>query len=535
MRNKRLLLLRMLLTSSSGINTIKHSPDPKKRNRVIGGYVGFGILYLMLILYSGFAAFGLGASGMGDSISLLATAILTILCLFFTILKVNGNLFNFKGYEMLITMPFSVKTIVADKFLVMYIKSLPWVLSISVATLIGYALSCGATIVTAVLWIVLSFIVPIIPMLIATVLGVVIAKLGSGFKHKKLMQTILTFVLVLPCFFIQYIVQHFVENKNALNNMLDGLQNSLNNIAGIYLPMKWFEQGVMDQDILSILLLVVVSVVLFELCFFITGQYYRQINSALQTSEGHAKVKENSVKKHSIVKSVAYKELKKFLGSTNYSVNCGMGQILIVILGIVSLVVGMDKVVLVITKGAPLDANIIIPGIPFLVHLIVNMVPTTCCSPSLEGKNYWIIQSLPIDKLNLYQGKILFNLFISIPFAIFGVVCMEISAKAGLTDTLISVLLVTVLCFWATCSGLIRGIKYIRLDWENDIEVIKQGAAVPLYLFPNLIVTIILMVAIIFLGTYINVRPVLLGITVVVVIMTALSYLKIVKLAKKNI
>ncbi|MBQ7679359.1 MAG: hypothetical protein IJT34_05875 [Butyrivibrio sp.] len=39
-----------------------------------------------------------------------------------------------------------------------------------------------------------------------------------------------------------------------------------------------------------------------------------------------------------------------------------------------------------------------------LKFVFIGMMATTACSPSLEGKNYWILQSLPLEKKTIYQG-----------------------------------------------------------------------------------------------------------------------------------
>ena len=71
----------------------------------------------------------------------------------------------------------------------------------------------------------------------------------------------------------------------------------------------------------------------------------------------------------------------------------------------------------------------------------------------------------------------------------------------------------------------------MRLDWENEIEVVKQGAAVSLYILPNMFVTMGLIVLTVFLGTRIN-RDIILGILILAVtFLAALSYKKLSSLA----
>ena len=99
-------------------------------------------------------------------------------------------------------------------------------------------------------------------------------------------------------------------------------------------------------------------------------------------------------------------------------VNCGLGEILSALFGIVTLVFGFDKIISRVTQNAPLTASMLAPAIPFLAYFFIGMVATTACSPSLEGKNFWILQSLPVEMKTVYKGKMLFNIYLTVPFMI---------------------------------------------------------------------------------------------------------------------
>ena len=137
MNNKRTLLLRTMLLSTSGRNILKHSTDKHQKNQIIANTVGMGIVYLMIIGYSAAVAIGMGALGMKDSIPSMCAFLITFISFLFTLLKSNAYLFEFNEYDMLMAMPFSVRTIVAGRFLYMYLKSLPILFSVSFAALIG--------------------------------------------------------------------------------------------------------------------------------------------------------------------------------------------------------------------------------------------------------------------------------------------------------------------------------------------------------------------------------------------------------------
>ena len=155
-------------------------------------------------------------------------------------------------------------------------------------------------------------------------------------------------------------------------------------------------------------------------------------------------------------------------------------------------------------------------------------------SPSLEGRNYWIVQSLPIEKKTLYQGKMLFNMYLTVPAMAFATLCMCISAGVSAVDTVLYLILGFALCAFSTAWGCVCGVKHMRLDWENEIEAIKQGAAVALYMLPNMFVVMGLMVLVVFLGLRMDHRLMTLAFILLATVLAALSYLRVMSLAQRK-
>ena len=185
---RKSILLNALLLSTSQRNILKYCKDKKKKSRIIGTTIGMALLYLMLVAYCIAQSIGFGYFGLTDSIPTMNALVISLISFFFTLFKTNGYLFNFKEYDMLMSLPFKAKDVAGCKFLYMYVKSLPWQMTVSLSTMVVYGIYSEASPVMYPVWIALSLFLPIIPMLIASFLGYLIAKIGSGFKHKTLEQ-----------------------------------------------------------------------------------------------------------------------------------------------------------------------------------------------------------------------------------------------------------------------------------------------------------------------------------------------------------
>ena len=531
MKNKNILLLKNLLLSTSQINKYKHCKDKKKRGKIVGGLIGFGIIYLMIIAYCIATCVGYGEYGMIDAAPAMCAMVISILAFVFTFFKTNGYLFNFKEYDMLMSLPFKTKTVAACKFLYMYVNSLPWYLSISVSMMVGYGIYAKPEIYIYLLWLILSLFIPVIPMLVSAFIGFLIAKVSAGFKRKNLIQTVLTMVFVLFCFFIRFFMEDMFRN-NKIQATLEGMSAATDNAGKIYLPINWFTNAITKTGILDILLLSGVSILLFTVVFSIVGSSYRSINSKLKSHAAAKNYKMTKQKKTGVIHALVFKEWKRMTGSSLYMTNGAMGMVFAIILGGAALVLGPDKINELVVKAIPLGPSVLQPAIPFVVYFFVGMFSTPTSSPSLEGKNYWIVQSLPIYKKTLYQAKMLFNMYLSVPFMEFGILCLCIGTRTPVIDTIMYLVLGFVMCSFSTAWGCVCGIKHMRLDWENEIEVIKQGTGVVIYLLPNMFVSMILMVLVVFLGMAVEHSLVAALFILIYGLLASLSYRKVMTLSK---
>lgn len=492
MLGNTMLLLKTFLKSTSAINVLRFSRDKAKRRYAQNSLIGQVILNVVLMVYATLLSVGLAKYGMAESIPALCALLLLGMPFFFTLFKANGYLFGFKEYDMIMSMPFSVKSIVSGKFWYMYIKSMLMYGLISLAMLIGYAVGGYLTLGSCVLWIVMTFALPIIPMVIATALGAITVKIGAGFKYKNIAQTVLIAILILPIFFSRFFVEQTIRN-DEMDSVLQSISDSINSTSS-YMPFaRWFSEAVNKGDIVAFLLVVASAVIIYELFFILISKFYRKMNSQLSAGTNSKKYELTSQKQMSMVKAIAFKEFKRMTGSSTYLLNAGLGHIMVMIMGIAMLFVKPEVIIKSMMQGAPIEASLIFPAVPILFYFCIGMVPTTACSPSLEGKNYWIMQTLPISPMDDNKGKILYNLYLTIPVATFATIAASICFRVSIIDAFASIIAMSSLCIFSTISGLRSGLKHRRLDWENEIEVIKQGMAVSMYILPHIISGIVLM------------------------------------------
>ncbi len=527
--NKQALLLKTMLTSTGSINIIKYSDDKKKRGLAIGNIIGMSFLYILLAGMMAVMSYGMAFFGFGEMIPTLPAVIISAISLLFTFLKAHGFLFGYREYDMLMSMPFTTKSVVSSRFLYMYIKNLSWTCTVSFASLIGYAIGMKPDFITYIIWIVLTFFVPVLPMILAVAVSALIGGVGSGFKHKNLVLSILVFICVIPLFFLRFFIENVIRN-DQVEALVDKSADIFSGIGGKVPTVIWFTDAVNKHSVSSILLLIGLSVLAYEIIFTVFSKFYKGINSRMSVgTTSHEKVKAKDFKTRSVVSSIAFKEFKRFTGSVNYITNVGMGAVLAVIFGIIIIFVNPEALISSMA-GAPVDLSRFSPAliIPVVIYFFIGMVPSTACSMSLEGKNYWIIKSLPLDMFSVYKGKMLFNLWLFLPPALFATIASSISLKATLPEFLIAILYAVSTTLFSTVFGMRCGAKHMQLEWENEIQVIKQGRAVTSYLLPNMMATMVIGSGAVALGIGFGVLPLVMALmSAVYLLLAGLSYLSV--------
>lgn len=532
--NKGFILFKTIFTSTSLLNIYRHSQDKKKRKKAIGSFIGIIVLSLTCILFVGSIAYAFAYFGYQQMVPIFVASIITLLSLIMTLLKSNSYLYGYKDYDLLMSMPFSVKTIVVVRFLLMYIKDLPLNFLISLSALIGYAVALNPGITTYLLWIILTLFIPLLPMSISSLLGVFIANAGSKFKYKKIALTILTFIITIPLFFLRFIIEYLIRN-DKVGEVIEKSSNGLNAVAKYIPTISWFSKAVNDSDYISIILLIMIPLLIFIALILIISINYRAINSRLNNVETKQKNKNNNYKYKAkpIIRSIAFKEFKRVLGSTTCSVQLGLGTVLCILVGTVLPFINLKKIIAGSAVKMPFDIASLALVWPLVIYFFVGMAPSSAVSPSLEGKNDWILKSMPVDAFEICKGRMLFNIYMNLIPGLYATLTGLFAFRAQAYEYILGIIMIIVLCLFSTAYGMRCGYKHVNLNWENEIEVVKQGTAITLYLLPNMFGTMIVISLMSVLAIMSNVLIGVAAIIFVYALLGLLCYKSVKRLCKK--
>ena len=373
------------------------------------------IIFLFAFIYLGFLIFNLANNIIDAFIILDIPYIFLVLFMIFSTLfillrntfNVNGTLFNFKDYDLLMSLPLKKEEIIISKVLVLYAFDLLYTILFMIPAYISFVLKVNVSFLFHLLFFITLFIIPILPTIISTILGTIITAITSKFKNKNIVNYALYILFFILYFYITINTKtiEIVDYANIAKILVDKC-NNIYPLTNVYLNI------IQNYNIVSLLIYILIPIIVFIMFIKVLNKYFITINNKLSNHKKKGKYILTKLNKNSKVKALYKKELKRYFKSPIYVTNTMIFPIMIIIMSILLVVSGVDKVGEMLE--VPNFASGIALFIPFIMAMIMSMSPTTHSSISLEGKNLWIIKSIPVEIKEIFYSKIMVNLTITI-------------------------------------------------------------------------------------------------------------------------
>lgn len=479
MRNNMLALLKIRLITQLGLNTFKYEKDMKKKQNKILISVSIALVAVMLMLYCGSTAYGLIQLGIGEVIPVYAFVISSVFVLVFTMFKANGEIFAFKDYDFVMSLPIRVDTIIASRFLYLYVLNTVFSMIIMLPMGVVYCIYEKPSASFYLMWIISLFTVSFIPTTIAAIFGACITAIASKFRYANRITTILSFLAII---IFGYFMFKQGNTKYSFTELEEVGATVSEGLTKVYPLATIFQKAIVDANIGAFILFVGISVIWYYLFVKILALKYKQINTGISTYHMRSDYKINRMKKETVLIALYKKELKRFFSSTVYVINIGMGVVIAVIFSLAVVVVGPSQLI-----GYPGVETILQKIAPFAISAMISMTCTTCVSLSLEGKNVWIIKSLPLTPKMIYDSKILMNLSLSIPASIISAILMIIGLKPDIWTSIFILITPIVYSFFSAVWGVFINNRFAYYDWVSETQVVKQSVGAALGMFGGMI------------------------------------------------
>lgn len=451
--------------------------NPKTgKSRSRGGIIGMFVMFAAIMLFLCAVFFGLAFMmggqlfqvGMGWLYYVLMGSLAVILGVFGSVFNTYATLYLSKDNDLLLSLPIPPSRILITRMSLVYGLSLLYGGSVWLPAIV-YAWIFGTVTPAAVVFqVLLLVIIALFVTVITCVLGWAVALVASKIKNKS-------FIVVLAslAFFGIYYYMSF--------NMVGMMEKLLMNAEAVGQGIRtWanilYQLGMAaDGSVSSMLIFTGATLVLFGVCFMVLSRSFLHI--ATKTQAGAKPAGKISVKAGSTRAALNGRELRRFLSSPTYMLNCGLGVVFMLLLAVVA-VIKRDMIAQVVSGlGAAVQDLSQLP--PLLVVLAIGfctgMDYVTAPSVSLEGKNLWIVRALPVSGKMVLRAKLGLGLRINlIPTALSAAVlgwCFGLEAM----QTVLCALLLCAMAWFFSAFGLTIGILRPELQWTTETMPIKQS------------------------------------------------------------
>lgn len=468
------LLIKANIINSFGLNRFLKESSKAEKTKMF--FIGIAILWAVVAVFASVFAYFYMISDVLIQLDALAMLLVisfvnvSLISLFMSIYKASGYLFSFRDYDLLMSLPVKTSEVFTSKLLLLYSTNLMISIIIGLPSLIVYGIKSSSGIIYYIFAFIAMFFISLVPMIIGAALSFVLGKISTRFKSTNIIMIIGSFVLIIL----------LMAGSNLLSNMsLEFVQNIaelMEAISKAYFPIIFYVNALVNLDILSLVGFIGVTVIPFALFVSIFAKSFKSINSKMHESFKASSYKMSSLKVSSSLNALYKKEISFYFSSYIYVLNTSIGVVMMTIFTIGIAIFGGDKMAEVL--DLPMIKSFIVPAATAIVSLCICLACTTSSSISLEGKNLWVMKSLPIKPIEILKSKILVNLTIIIPALLIDIVILAVSFKMKLLSCLLFLAITALYAFLISMIGIIINLFLPKLEWKSHMEVVKQSSSV---------------------------------------------------------
>ena len=456
---------------------------------LVGGLLGGIFTWLSTLLCGPFVAIDAGWLYFAFMI-----LIATFLGAFGSIFNTYASLYLAKDNDLLLSLPIPVHTVMAARLCTVYLMGLIYSAVVIIPAAVVYCATAGVTVKSVIGSVFIVFLISVIVLMLSCVLGYLVAVIGRRLKSKSIVTVIVSIVFIgayyLLCIKSRAIIAELTRNADFYE------QKIRTSAYPLYMLGKAAE-----GNPAAILIVTAAAAVLAAVIYICMSKSFIKTAtaSAALASNKNKRIKTAS---KSVNGALLGKELRKFISSSSYMLNCGLGILLLPLMGVVLLIRGGWIMALLTSVYDETDFIMVLFAVG--VCMLLGMNDMTAASVSLEGRSLWIMQMLPVDTHKMLMAKAAVQIILSGAASLICSLCIIAVVKPGLYDAVIFILLVLIYTVALSFFGLVLNLKRPNLTWTSETAPIKQSLAVTMALFGSWLYTVITAAGFYLLREYIS-------------------------------
>ncbi|MBR2067821.1 MAG: hypothetical protein IJ875_06145 [Solobacterium sp.] len=486
-----------LLTKTQLINQLLKTNSKKKSKLKIGSVAFTGIVLFGLSIYYYFIFMDAFGASVGKEVVPYLIALMSFFMTFiFGISSSQGMLFGFNDADFLRSLPIQEKNIVLSKALVFSLLEYFYSALLLLPAMIVFGIQ-NAMPFTYYVFVIIGYIsFPILPMLVASFLGIFVKYISAGKKYANLIQNLGTIVFIGVIYFIS-----FRFGYSSGSDDFTAIGDSIRNITQFVFPVKFYVDGALLPNIWYVIINTVLSFGLFYLFIHLYSKRIMKINEKASQGYHVENFQLKKATKNSAFGALLKLEWKKLFSNFTYLLNSAIGMAMLVI-GSAYLCFFLPEQIKSLVNAIPYFGQDIFTIFWQVVLLIIfgfgQMTNITCVSLSLDAKVLWLIKSLPLSIHHIFISKIIVNMLLVCIPSLISLILFGITFAFPATYYVFGILFILFAALFTSCLGLLFNLLFPKLDYEREAMVVKQSLSA----FLGVLIPTFLSIGIIFLYFY---------------------------------
>ncbi|MCL2521553.1 MAG: hypothetical protein FWE36_01685 [Erysipelotrichales bacterium] len=398
-----------------------------------------------------------------------------IIVLFLSVMKISGLSYtNNNDADLLLSLPIKRTTIVASKAFTKYLFDLAFVFPLLFPYFVAYQIQVGISPMILIAGTISVLIIPLLSVGLTYVLDFLISRLFNKSRFASLFKTFIILIFLIGIIIFSFLSGMLIENMDP--NDIDGFVRSVPVIG-------WFTDFVSDGSIISLIWIIllifpvtVLGIWLYAKTFGKNLAGYRNTNTKLNFSN-----------QQSVFTSLLSKEIKRYLGSPMWVINTIIGPLFLIIVTIVIVIAGTE-VLLPFVGGIDIFNPIYLT---LFFAASATLTSISASSISLEGKNLWILKSMPISENKIFLAKAALNFLFFAPVSLVCGLFLAISLNFSFPETLMLLIVPILINAIMSFAGVLINLYLPKLNWQSEMSVVKNSSSVLVTIFSGIILIIL--------------------------------------------
>lgn len=478
------LLLKVLLKEKFRLDRSR-----KVSKSIIAAFIVLGIMALPMagLIFWGMMLAGGAAAGIGvvtEGLTILITVVQLIVLIFGVVTVLNTVYFS-KDTEIVLYLPIKPQYTFAAKVFTVYVIELIGSAAISLVTLLPYIIGAGLGFFSYLALIIIIFILPMLPLLLATILAIPLMFFVSFFKNKGFLSTIVYMTLFVVLFVGYYAVMMRLSSSGDpstdINEIILQLITALQNFANAMFPNLWLASLAtltLGPALMYFAFSLGINIALIAIALVISSIVYsRSISKQLESPKSNSGTEQkyqSSGKIHALI----MRDLKSIVRFPSLGFYCLMQVALMPVMMIVmsfsmSSVDGFDMS-MIVNMEPSITAAILIGMLTFMA---VGINYFASSSITRENDSFFLMKIMPVDYKTQIEAK-----------AILAIISNEITLAISLAFIAImfGYNILWSLFVFAICSVVGMAIAYAQvfldlskpnINWQNVSQGLKNNTS----------------------------------------------------------